>query len=214
MAKRMRADEVQGFLTGVEAPEARERGREALARLSDIAGRSPERADIVIMILENLAEIVEEREVPQALPPSEQRLWEQVGARFDDTEAVARVGARAAAALTDLVERSLAGDGAVAEQLQVDRSRVSQRISEGSLYTFSLRGERYFPDWQFDDGLPALAFKRVINALDPSAHPLLVDHWFRSPNVDLVIEDEPVTPIDWLTTGGTPDMPATLAEDL
>jgi hypothetical protein len=87
---------------------------------------------------------------PGGLPETERLVWERTGARFEEI-AVPVVEARAAAAFAELVARSTCGDGSVASLLKVDRSRISQRVSERSLYAFAGPGEeRYFPNWQFE----------------------------------------------------------------
>lgn len=42
--------------------------------------------------------------------------------------------------------------------------------------------------------------ERVLPVLDPELHPV-VYHWFVSKNADLIYEDEPVSPRDWLLSG-------------
>ncbi|HEV2069292.1 MAG TPA: hypothetical protein VGR26_05825 [Acidimicrobiales bacterium] len=39
-----------------------------------------------------------------------------------------------------------------------------------------------------------------------------VSRWFTTPQADLVVEDEPVSPTGWLAAGGPPDTAAALAE--
>ncbi len=148
------------------------------------------------------------------LPESERLVWEHLGARFDPS-VVPAVEAASAAAFADLVARSVVGDAAVAELLGVDRSRISQRISERSLYAFTGPSEeRCFPRWQFVGTKTVPGLKAVLAALDAELHPLTIDHWFTTPNVDLEVEGQPVTPTIWLATGGSPNVAAELARDL
>ncbi len=102
--------------------------------------------------------------------------------------------------------RSIRGDAALAKFLGVNRSRVSQRISERSLYSFAgIGGDRFYPKWQFADRKPLPGLRAVFAALAPKIHPLVVDHWVCTPSADLVVDGENLTPILWLQTGGDPD---------
>jgi hypothetical protein len=142
------------------------------------------------------------------LPQQEQALWASVGADLSDPGAVTRSQARSAVAFADLVARSVAGDAALAELLGVNRTRVSQRLGEHSLYCFAgPTGERYYPIWQFDGEpvpKPLRGLREMLSGLDARLHPLVVDHWARTPNVDLAVEGEPMAPVQWLRTGGHP----------
>ena len=186
--------------------ELRREGERALSHLFDLA-TSPDRQRAVVYLLQAAVEEVEDRPVAGGqLPEAEQAVWESVGADFSDPDAAGRGRARSVAAFAALMDRSIRGDAAVASYLKVDRSRVSQRVSERSLYSFAGGGgERFFPEWQFDDHGPIRDLRTVLVALDPRTHPLVVDHWARTPNVDLVVDDEALSPVTWLRTGGSPD---------
>ena len=179
---------------------------------------STRQLDAAIQVLRSGLEAATASRRPVAMPEDERGVWEGVGASFDDPVAPARARARAAVAYGELVERCIVGDAAVAGMLGVDRSRVSQRVNEHSLYAFTgSDGQRCFPKWQFahTDGVHVLAgLKAVLGALDPGLHPLTVDHWFTTPNVDLGTTDTPLAPIEWVGTGGDPAAAAELAADL
>jgi hypothetical protein len=180
--------------------------------LSD-AARDEASAAVVASALAAATEATRRRR-PDALPASERRLWEHVGARFEPS-AIARVEAARAALFADLVQRSLIGDAATAELLGVDRSRISQRVSDRSIYAFSASGDdRCFPRWQFTGTKTLPGFKTVVTALAPDLHPLTVDHWFTTPNTDLEVDGTPAAPVTWLATGGSPMAAAELARDL
>ncbi len=103
---------------------------------------------------------------------------------------------------------------AVAGRLGVTDGRLRQRIAKREL--FAIQGRRVgwrVPTWQIDgDGLvPGVG--KVLKALPDDAHPLTVSTFFLTPNPDLSIEGEPVSPIDWLRSGGQPAIAAQLAED-
>lgn len=185
---------------------------DVVERLVVTAQRGRSDAARVRALLEAVAQASEPTAHP-GLPAAERAIWESVGARFDE-DAVDRVRARHLAALADLVTRSVAGVPAMAERLGVDRSRISQRLAERSLYAFTLGSERWFPEWQLVDDRPLSGLKEVLVAVPAALHPLTVDHWFTRPSVDLEIGDEAVSPVEWLATGGEPAPVVALADDL
>lgn len=147
------------------------------------------------------------------LPSSEQELWEEAGASFAE-DGLSTSLARSAAAYADLLSRSVDGDEAVAFRLGVDRSRVSQRLKAKTLYSFSDGESRRFPEWQFVEARTLPGLKDVLGVMDATLHPLVVDHWFTTPAVDLSIERAPTSPVLWLSTGGAVEPVSELAADL
>jgi|GEM_PF-1680851 len=195
------------------AGKAGDRADEAVRRLLASAGRSRADASVVVALLERAADAVERHAITADLPPAERDLWESVGARFT-AGAQHRHDLRLLERYADLLKRSVGGDTAMAAILGVDRSRVSQRLSEPSLYAFSAGDDRWFPCWQLIGGKPLPGIRTVLVALDPALHPLTVDHWFTTPIPDLEVGGEPTSPASWLATGGASDLVATLAFDL
>ena len=108
----------------------------------------------------------------------------------------ARYAALRAAALTEREAAALLG---------VSESRVRQRIGERTLYAVRAGRERRLPRFQFaEDGLvPKVG--EVLREMPEDAHPLAVEGWFASPDPDLVLEgeDAPLSPRDWLLSGGS-----------
>lgn len=105
----------------------------------------------------------------------------------------------------------------VARLLGVDDSRVRQRLAKRSLYGVKLPDGWRLPAFQFDPARPGRlvpGIDRVLPRLDPALHPVGVYRWFTLPNTDLVIDNAPVSPLDWLRSGGDPTEAATLAADL
>lgn len=186
-----------------------------VTRLIGIASEGPAEAAYVVVLLKAAAQEAEHRRQQMAtLPVPEQEIWESVGASFGDEGAVARARMRTIAEFSDLVDRSIRGDADLAALLGVDRSRISQRVAERSIYAFQTEGEeRCYPSWQLINHKPLRGLRKVLPCLDPGLHPLTVDHWFRTPNVDLVVNEEPVSPVEWLATGGNPDVLVGLVPD-
>jgi hypothetical protein len=148
------------------------------------------------------------------LPLEEQAVWESLGARFD-AFAVPPVSVAAETALDALVGDSITGIKEVARYLGVDRTRVSQMITSRSLYSFeTAAGTRCFPRWQFYRGRPLRGLPTVLGAIPSETHPLTVAHWMVSPSTDLNVGEENLSPVQWLASGGSPELLATLASDL
>jgi len=127
--------------------------------------------------------------------------------RPDELGAVAGL----AAAHAELVKHSLSV-AKVAKRLGVDTSRVRQRIYARSLYAFKHRGTWLVPAFQVDGRklVPGLD----VAELSPMLHPVAVSRWFTTPNADLLHGDEAVSPIAWLSSGGSPELIASMAGDI
>jgi hypothetical protein len=114
-----------------------------------------------------------------------------------------------------LIETSLS-TAEVARLLQVDVSRIRQRLRERSLLGVEHEGEWRLPKFQFERRkvLPGLA--TVLASLAAEMNALEVAEWFLSPNPDLEVEgkDEPLSPRDWLLRGLPPERVAKLARGL
>lgn len=98
--------------------------------------------------------------------------------------------------------------------LGVDPSRIRQRLAAGSLYGLRRADGWRLPRFQFDAGRLAPGIAQVLPQLDRALHPLTVARWFELPNPDLVLDEAPVSPRDWLRGGGDPAPVAALAADL
>lgn len=114
-----------------------------------------------------------------------------------------------------LVETSLTA-ARVARLLDVDVSRIRQRLRERSLFGLEYEGEWRLPRFQFErrKALPGLA--QVLGALPADANPLDVAEWFLSPNPDLELDGEPrvLSPREWLLRGQPPGRIAALAQGI
>ena len=194
--------------------DARPENRRAIAELASLLGvdqaRSAAAFPVFVASMRLFLERLEARST-SALPGPEQALWEDAGARFNG-EPIER--GQVTVAFADLLSRSVDGDTRVAERLRVDRSRISQRVRESSLYAFNRSETRYFPDWQFIGRSTLPGLREVLSVLDVGLHPLVVDHWFTTPSVDLEIGDENVSPVMWLATSGNPQVILPFAAEL
>lgn len=197
MAQAMRRDEDSGPPGGSQLGDARD-------RIAAVAARSPADAAYVDVLLDTVAIVVERPRVAAPLPTAERDLWASVGASFDGARESDN-DRKVIDAFARLLDRSLIGDAAMASALSVDRTRISQRLAEPSLYAFRAGDERCFPRWQVVAGKALRGLHPVLSALDPELHPLRVDRWFTTPHVDLEVDGEPVAPVTWLASGGAPE---------
>jgi len=104
----------------------------------------------------------------------------------------------------------------LASRLGVDQSRVRQQLARHTLYGIEDGKAWRIPLFQLDDVGQALV--PDLHRVAPhwiGVHPVEVARWFTLPHVDLEDADErPISPRDWLLTGGDPGVVATLAEEL
>jgi hypothetical protein len=128
--------------------------------------------------------------------------WDATAARRED--ALAAVDQTAAA-----IQSSL-GVAEAALLLGVDRSRVSHRLADGSLWAFRLGRSPRLPRWQFRDGRVLPGLDAVIPALPAGLAPLAVAAFMATPQPDLGGD----TPVDFLAGGGDPALVAGLLADL
>ncbi|MBB4682958.1 DNA-binding protein [Amycolatopsis jiangsuensis] len=100
-----------------------------------------------------------------------------------------------------------------AELLNVDDSRIRHRLKAGRLTGWKDQGWR-LPAWQFTGSgvLPGLEF--VLRAIPEDQPALVVAAFMNTPQSDLVINDRPATPRQWLLAGGDPDPLAQLVATL
>lgn len=96
----------------------------------------------------------------------------------------------------------------VASRLGIVIDEVRQRRTSGELFAFDRAGIELYPTWQFTEAasggvLPHLA--RVLKALRPDErNPASVLAFMTVPKRDLAIDNEQVTPVQWLVRGGSP----------
>lgn len=116
-------------------------------------------------------------------------------------EGAAGVELAGRAAAHRLVADALTIDEA-ADALSVTPGRVRQRLSAGELVGMRRAdGQTVIPRWQISDG-------QVVPRLDLlfgealGLHPLVFARFMTAPHPDLELDDQAVSPSDWLLTGG------------
>jgi hypothetical protein len=124
---------------------------------------------------------------------------------------VLELGARTRQKFARLVAESL-DPRAAAELLGSTPMRIKRRIRDRTLYGFYLDRAWHLPAFQFRDGRVVPGLEQVLPKLDRDLHPLEVANWMTLPEADLVLDDEAVSPIEWLAAGGDAAKVAKIAE--
>jgi hypothetical protein len=112
-----------------------------------------------------------------------------------------------------------------ARLLQVDDSRIRQRLAARALYGLKIGHSWRLPSFQFEERRVIPGVEKVFPRLGTDLHPIAVYSWFISPDPDLVIEGSlvnetdgppllPMSPRDWLRSGGNADVVAEIAASL
>ncbi|MFI6307997.1 DNA-binding protein [Amycolatopsis thailandensis] len=100
-----------------------------------------------------------------------------------------------------------------AKALGVDDSRIRHRLKEGRLTGWKDQGWR-LPSWQFTGSGVLPGLEVVLRAVPEDQPALVVAAFMSTPQADLVINDHPATPRQWLLSGGDPEHVAKLVATL
>jgi len=123
-----------------------------------------------------------------------------------------------AARFAKLLNESLSVHQAAERLGHVNESRVRQRLtaSPPTLYGIKVGRKWRLPSFQFEALGTVHGIEEVVSALPPDLDAVGVEAWFSIPNPDLVREDDerPLTPLEWLRTGGSPARAVELAKEL
>jgi hypothetical protein len=141
------------------------------------------------------------------LTDKEAQLLDQAGFT-EDPDAYATVAADVLAHTGLLINTAVTTD-AVAKALGVNESRVRQRRLEGSLWAIDDNGRWLYPVMQFDTDPKTgqtrgqiRGLDQVFRALPRDLHPVAVAGFLRTPHPDLTLANRPLSPIEWLSSGG------------
>jgi hypothetical protein len=114
-----------------------------------------------------------------------------------------------------LLEESLSA-AEVAKLLNVDVSRVRQRLRERSLFGIECEGSWRLPRFQFERRrvIPGLA--QVLKSLPADLFPLDIVDWFALPDPELQLDNDAAaaSPREWLLSGRPIEAVVALARDL
>jgi hypothetical protein len=171
-------------------------------------------AEAAALALQETAHQLRPRDPKSMLTASEAALLREGGLTLEprrpgETDIVMKTAADYALMLVEAKSTSQ-----VAADLRVTPARVRQRVLERTLYAIRSRDEWRFPSWQFDESGELLGLAMVLPAIPADLHPVAVFRFLTEPSPDLELADEPVAPLLWLRTGGSPDRVASLAAAL
>lgn len=98
----------------------------------------------------------------------------------------------------------------VAKLLRLPESEVRQRREDRALWAIQSSNDWRFPRLQFIVNGPRREQLRGLDQVFPtlpgSLHPLSVAGFLTTPQPGLIQLDQPVTPMEWLSTGGDPQL--------
>jgi hypothetical protein len=126
-----------------------------------------------------------------------------------ESDPVSDTAARFAALLADTEDVP-----EVASRLGVTRARVRQRAQEHTLLAIREDDSWRFPRAQFAEGAPIRGLPAVSLALPVDLHPVAAWRFLTEPSPDLALEGRNVSPLDWLRSGGSPELVAAIAVEL
>lgn len=103
-----------------------------------------------------------------------------------------------------------------ARRLRVTEGRVRQRLTARppELYGLHQGNQWLLPAFQFTRGGLVPGIGQVVAALPTTLHPVAVSHWLSADNPELEISGKLVSPLGWLSAGGSPQRVVELAENL
>jgi hypothetical protein len=104
----------------------------------------------------------------------------------------------------------------VAKRLDVDSSRIRQRLAEKTLYGIAVDNRWRIPKFQFEKRSVIPNLGDVIRALPADLSAIEFMRWFNEPDADLESSDvlHPISPRDWLRLGKSAERLAKIAADL
>lgn len=129
-------------------------------------------------------------------------------------EEVAQASASNAAARMLMDSTSLNGQE-MAERLGLSPSTVRHYRAEKKIYSYTRGSAVLYPAWQltgYGSLIPSLG--AVLQALPDNLHPQSVAGLFQTPQPDLVLDGDGVTPKEWLERDGDSEPVVALAKDL
>ncbi len=100
--------------------------------------------------------------------------------------------------------------------LQVQSSRIRQRLGKKTLFGVEKEDHWVLPRFQFENGQIVPGIGKVLQVLDEALHPVTVERFFVTPQPELYAEEvgRDLTPREWLQAGYDPAPVVRLARDV
>ena len=148
--------------------------------------------------------------------PAHQALLPDAERRYIEQFAGLSAAAEIQPSFGEIVARQAAVDATrfattreVAEVLGIDESRVRHRRGAGDLIAYKLGRVLRYPLWQFTPGSPHATplpgLPKLLAILPSHMHPAEIAGRMLTPQAELTLENQPVSPRDWLASGGPVD---------
>ncbi|WP_089303074.1 DNA-binding protein [Haloechinothrix alba] len=103
--------------------------------------------------------------------------------------------------------------GQAAQLLQLTSGEVRERLRHGRLFGWK-DGEWHLPAWQFTEAGTLPGLETVLQAIPADQPAMVVAAFMNTPQADLEINEQQVTPRDWLLAHGDPQSVARLVTSL
>ncbi len=101
-----------------------------------------------------------------------------------------------------------------ADLLGLPVARVRHMLRRRELVATKAFGRWHILPWQFDGPRLVPKMPVVAQAIPPDLSFLAAANWVSLPNSDLEVNGEPVSPLEWLRSGGDAELAAELARAL
>ena len=157
-------------------------------------------------------------EAERELTEAENRLLDEGGFAMPQADEQARACIEVstlAAAYAEMCAHALTTKEA-AQLLQVQPSRIRQRLGDKTLFGIEKDDHWVLPSFQFDQDQLVPGIGKVLQVLDETLHPVSVARFFATPQPELYADevDRDLTPREWLQAGYNPAPVVRLARDL
>lgn len=149
-----------------------------------------------------------------ALTAGERDALARAGSLVEELPSISELASVRTALRTAQLEAESLSVKQAADLLHVSEGRVRQRLTEGTLLGKKSGASWHVPRFQFGDEGELPGWDRVAAALPRHAHPLSVARFLDSPDEDLDVDGEAVSPRNWLAQGGDADAVVALAAAL
>lgn len=205
----------------VRVPAADEVSRSVAALLEAARG---DQEQVVALLRETTRAVEVRRKRPDSMTQAQADFLVRSGSmtpeQLEENEAAVARGELAEAERQGELEPIIESVGSeeAGEILGIEGSSVRHRKDKGLLYAFKADQALRYPTWQFVDNrdpkrrtLPGLS--AVVKAIPATMHPASVLGFMTTPKDDLLVEDEAVTPVEWLVSGGDPQEVVDILEE-
>ena len=112
----------------------------------------------------------------------------------------------------DIVRTSLTTKEA-GDRLDVSEGRIRQRAGDRTLFSISHNHRRLFPAFQFTEDGELPGWAHVAPHIPEGTHAVAAVRFMTWKHVDLHLHGDPMSPVEWLSTGRSPSELADLVDD-